>query len=53
MRQCPGPLIWYDVLPHDAILECAHRGCSYVIVTGNFSDERHANTPLIREGLTT
>ena len=45
---CEGPLIWYDVPPDSAILECP---CGYVIVAGNFNDEAHANTPFIREGL--
>jgi hypothetical protein len=46
-QSCSGPLIWYDVEPHDAILECA---CGYLIVAGNFLDEEHAETPLLREG---
>lgn len=52
--RCPGPLIWYDV-PSDgpwypaAILECAR--CPYLIVSGNFSDEAHGETPILREGL--
>jgi hypothetical protein len=49
MTPCPGPLVWYDVEPHDAILECG--ACGYVIVAGNFHDARHAETPLLREGL--
>lgn len=49
--RCPGPLVWYDVEPHDAILECAAKGCHYVIVAGNFHDQAHAATPLLREGI--
>ena len=48
---CPGPLIWFSVgIDEDAaILECA--ACGYVIVTGNFNDRCHAETPTMREGL--
>lgn len=51
MSACPGPLIWFAVgQPEDAaILECA--ACPYVVVTGSFNDEAHAETELIREGL--
>ena len=47
MTECEGPLIWFDVgEPTDAaILECP---CGYVIVTGNFNDEEHAYTPVLR-----
>ena len=45
---CEGPLVWFDA-PGGAILECAR--CGYVIVTGNINDARHAETPLIRQGL--
>lgn len=50
-NDCPGPLIWFSVgCPEDAgILECA--ACSYVIVTGNFNDQLHVDTPMMREGL--
>jgi len=48
---CPGPLIWYDVEDVGAVLECAH--CDYIIVTGNFHDTAHADTPLMREGMAT
>ena len=30
-------MIWYDVEPDSAILECA--ACDYLIVSGNFNDE--------------
>ena len=45
--ECPGPLIWLGVGdPEDAaILECP---CGYVVVTGNFNNEAHATTPLLR-----
>lgn len=46
---CPGPLIWYNVGEHDAILECSH--CSYIIVAGSLHDSSHAWTPLLPEGL--
>lgn len=45
---CEGPLVWFDV-EGGAILECA--SCDYLIVTGNFHDERHSDTPLLREGM--
>jgi hypothetical protein len=52
LDECAGPLIWHTVLdPTDgvtevaAILECA---CGYLIVTGNFNDQRHARTPVLR-----
>lgn len=49
---CEGPLVWFDVAAsgHEstaaAILECAT--CDYVITTGNFNDEAHQDTPLLR-----
>lgn len=45
---CPGPLLWFDVgCPTDAaILECAR--CGYIIVTGNFNDVSHVETPILR-----
>jgi hypothetical protein len=46
---CTGPLIWYDVAAGGALLECAR--CGYIIVAGSFNDARHAETPLLREGL--
>lgn len=48
---CPGPLIWYDVAgsPPAAILECY--ACRYLVVTGTLHDDRHAATPIMREGL--
>jgi hypothetical protein len=46
---CQGPLIWFDVEAGGAVLECAC--CGYLIVAGNFHDERHSETPLLREGL--
>ena len=48
-EMCPGPLIWYDAPPDAAILECA--SCDYIVVTGTFHDERHANADLLREGM--
>ncbi|MFI7073466.1 hypothetical protein [Micromonospora sediminicola] len=47
---CEGPLVWFDAPPDSAVLECSV--CGYVVVAGNFHDEAHADTPLIREGLT-
>lgn len=52
---CPGPLVWFTVpkrgehVEWAGILECS--ACGYVIVSGNFNDEAHAETPFIREGL--
>lgn len=49
---CEGPLIWFGVGAPDedaALLECAR--CGYLIVTGNWHDRAHANTPFLREGL--
>lgn len=44
---CAGPLIWFDA-PGGAILECA---CGYVVISGGFNNARHAETPVLREGL--
>lgn len=50
MDHCAGPLVWFDVealaAPPSAILECA--ACGYLIVAGNFNDEAHAETALLR-----
>lgn len=46
---CQGPLIWFDVPPDNAILECAH--CGYIVVTGSLNDARHASAEILREGL--
>lgn len=48
-EMCPGPLVWFDVPPDAAILECS--ACGYVIITGSYHDEAHALTPLMKEGL--
>lgn len=50
-RMCPGPLIWFEVdtVPTSAILECA--ACGYFVTTGNYHDDAHAHTPLMREGM--
>ncbi len=45
---CPGPLVWFDVAD-GALLEC--HTCGYVLSTGNFHDDRHSATPVMREGL--
>lgn len=49
---CEGPLVWFDAGPEDqddgAIVEC---GCGYIATTGNFHDDAHAYTPVMREGL--
>lgn len=47
MTECEGPLIWFGVgEPEEAaILECT---CGYVIVTGNFNDDAHCLTPVLR-----
>lgn len=60
---CPGPLIWYETsdatterpiagfpVPVCAILHCAR--CGYMITTGNYHNDTHAGTPLLREGMT-
>jgi len=48
---CEGPFIWFSVgLPEDAaILECAR--CAHFIVTGNFNNDEHYNTPILRQGV--
>lgn len=46
---CPGPLVWFAVTTGGAVVECA--GCGYVVTTGNFNDDAHATTPIMREGL--
>lgn len=57
-KPCGGPLIWFDA-PNTvcrdcgdesqaAVLECA--ACGYVVTTGNWHDDAHANTPVMREG---
>ena len=48
---CSGPLIWFTVLDSDpgAILECAT--CDYIVVSSHPHDQRHADTPLLREGM--
>lgn len=51
---CEGPLIWFGVGAPDedaAILECAAMSCGYLIVSGNWNDQAHAETPMLREGL--
>lgn len=50
-KMCPGPLVWFEsaTVPVSAVLECA--SCDYVVTTGNFHDEAHENTPLMREGM--
>jgi hypothetical protein len=55
---CPGPLVWFDVdcgpgcceladpdMMH-GLMECG--SCGYLIVTGNFNDQEHAYTPVLR-----
>lgn len=49
--RCEGPLIWYEA-GESAILECARPDCDYLIVSGNFNDDRHFEAPILREGLT-
>jgi hypothetical protein len=64
--QCSGPLVWYETtdaatelpvaghpVPVGAILHCAGPGCGYMITTGNFHDDHHVGTPLLREGMMT
>lgn len=49
---CGGPLVWFDAGPEPqdgAIVECA--SCDYVATTGNFHDDAHAQTPVMKEGL--
>lgn len=56
---CPGPLIWYETdmpCPCDtrgrhlaAILHCA--ACGYIVCSGGYNDEQHADTDVLREGL--
>lgn len=59
-QACGGPLVWFDTTltvhcrdcgnAHGtaAVLACA--ACGYLVTTGNFHDEAHANTPIMREG---
>ncbi len=50
MNPCPGPYIWYGTVNFQgAVLLCAC--CGQITVTGNLNDERHAETPVMREGL--
>lgn len=54
MSACEGPLIWWHANDEAAeqyagILECV--ACGYVIVTGNFHDAQHTDTPFLFEGL--
>jgi hypothetical protein len=51
---CPGPLVWFSALAANqeesgAVLECGT--CGYIIATGSFNDEAHAETPVLREGV--
>jgi hypothetical protein len=54
---CPGPLIWYEttmkcICPNEhpaAILHCT--ACGYIVCSGGFNDEAHADTEIMREGL--
>ena len=54
ISRCPGPLIWYEVPPADpdgttqGLLECAARGCTYLIATPQPHDLAHRHTPLMR-----
>ena len=43
---CPGPLVWFDVEDGGALLEC--NTCGYVLSTGNYNDQAHQETPLLR-----
>jgi hypothetical protein len=48
VTECEGPLIWFPVgepVETAAVLECT---CGYIIVTGNFNDEAHCYTPVLR-----
>lgn len=49
MGPCQGPLVWFDVGPGSALLECA--ACGYIVVSGTFLDPEHAKASLMREGL--
>ncbi len=45
---CPGPLVWFETFDgQEAVFECT---CGYLATTGNFHDEAHAGTPLMKEG---
>lgn len=50
VEPCLGPMIWFSVgVPEDAaILQCA--ACDHLTVTRNWSEARHTDTPLLREG---
>jgi len=50
LDSCDGPLVWFDVDMLDgskqAILECGN--CPYIVVTGNWNDHRHNETPVLK-----
>lgn len=50
MNPCAGPMVWFDIDDGElgAVLECS---CGYIIVTGNFNNQEHAFTPIIRSVL--
>lgn len=58
-RPCDGPLVWFDAgtaacpdcgdESQAAVLECA--ACGYVVTTGNWHDDAHQSTPVMREGM--
>lgn len=55
--ECSGPLIWYSVenvipgvIDAAGILRCSRPECGYIIVTGNWNDPAHMNTPVLQEG---
>ncbi|MES2211009.1 MAG: hypothetical protein V4515_12655 [Chloroflexota bacterium] len=48
-QPCPGPLVWFETFDgQEAVFECC---CGYLATTGNFHDEAHAATPLMKEGM--
>jgi len=51
---CPGPLVWFEICDIDANPTCALvecHTCGYVLATGNYHDEAHVSTPMMREGM--
>lgn len=50
---CDGPLVWLDAgtAENGGVLECAARGCGYVVATGGFHDAAHSQTPVLKGGL--
>lgn len=54
--ECEGPLVWFDVsafkhrtCKHEhaaCVIECAK--CGYIVMSGNYHDDAHARTDVLR-----